>query len=168
MFARRSGFTLIELLVVIAIIGVLSATVLVSLNAARGKARDASRKQALSQIQRALEMRRGDAGNYPSSAGWFTNPGHGTLDAALVPTYIRVVQDDPQNTNGHVFMYWRNDYNMAAHSGTGCSSASGGSGDQYGLYARLETPSAADLATLSTSFDTCVGSVWGMNYKIGN
>lgn len=41
---RSKGFTLIELLVVIAIIGILSATVLASLNAARSKGKDAAVK----------------------------------------------------------------------------------------------------------------------------
>jgi|SRR3989344_1929077 len=47
---KQKGFSLIELLVVIAIIGVLAGIVIVALAPARGRARDARRKQDLQTI----------------------------------------------------------------------------------------------------------------------
>ncbi|MFH0851996.1 MAG: type II secretion system protein [bacterium] len=64
---KNNGFTLMELLVVVAIIGILASIVLVSLNSARAKARDAKRLQDIRQIQSALDLYYDKYGAYPVS-----------------------------------------------------------------------------------------------------
>jgi type II secretion system protein G len=96
MLVRRNktgrGFTLIELLVVIAIIGILSATVLVSLNTARAKARDARRAADLRQVRTALELYYHDNGRYPTHISGSRLSG---IASAMVPTYLGAIPLDP-------------------------------------------------------------------------
>lgn len=63
----QKGFTLIELLVVIAIIGLLASVVLLALNSARAKSRDAKRVADIRQVQSGLELYFNDCGTYPVS-----------------------------------------------------------------------------------------------------
>lgn len=86
----QRGFTLIELLVVIAIIGLLASVVLVSLNSARAKSRDAKRASDIRQFASALEMYYNDnpSVGYPSTLG------------PLVPNYMATVPSYPLPADG--------------------------------------------------------------------
>jgi prepilin-type N-terminal cleavage/methylation domain-containing protein len=107
---HRRGFTLIELLVVIAIIGVLSSVVLASLNTARIKARDASRLQAVHEIQNALQLYYTDQGSYPLAASPVAIE---TLSSTLSPKYISAVSVDESNVSGT--MYYSPSSNTASY-----------------------------------------------------
>jgi len=87
---KNKGFTLIELLVVIAIIGILATIVLVSLNTARIKARDARRQSDMHQIALAMEMCYDDAACNGGSTGQYLNVTAVTGPTAI-GTYMPIV-----------------------------------------------------------------------------
>jgi len=74
---ESQGFTLIELLVVIAIIGLLATIVMVSLNSARVKARDAKRKADIKQISIALSLHYDKYGSYTQPENMCTDTSYG-------------------------------------------------------------------------------------------
>jgi len=87
---RNSGFTLVELLVVIAIIGILSSLAAINFQQARLKARDVRRKNAVKQLQVALEAYRQDQ---PDSSFPAT---YAALTIDLVSDYVKRVPLDPK------------------------------------------------------------------------
>ena len=129
---RKKGFTLIELLVVIAIIGILAAMVLVAINGARAKARDARRKSDLRSIKSALAQYQTDNEDYPAGAVDDTFEAASAALASVGPTYIKSVPDDPSiNNGGDAYMY-------ASHNSTG------GVPVEFALTANLENDNDGD------------------------
>lgn len=86
---NERGFTLIELLVVIGIIGILSGIVLINVNSARDKARDAAIKSAVTQGRLVAELHYQDNGS--SYAALCADAEEAKIDAAAVAnggTYV--------------------------------------------------------------------------------
>ncbi len=129
--AFKKGFTLIELLVVIAIIGLLASIVLVSLNSARAKARDARRLSDMHQILLALEMYYDDNGHYsPISGdgccdGWDqgpcgSDPFIGALETAGLISKVSTDPSGGYGTGCYGYNYYR--YSAGLY---GCDSSRG-------------------------------------------
>lgn len=83
---KQKGFTLIELLVVIAIIGLLASVVLLSLNSARQKSRDAKRLADVRQVASALELYFNDCQAYPVTSAVTLVPTLGLSSGAIGST----------------------------------------------------------------------------------
>jgi len=97
----KKGFTLIELLVVISLIGILATLVIANMNAARERARDATRKSDLRNIQTALRLYYNDNNSYPAKA---------VVDAVWGLSwspYMNILPVDPLNDSatGQVYVY---------------------------------------------------------------
>ena len=151
----KRSFTLIELLVVIAIIGLLSSVVLVALNEARIRARDAKRLMEISQIRTALELYYSDYNQYPASGvgtppvGWSKSyeASWDVLKTALEP-YINLPKD-PINETANYAMYGY--LNYAYYSlGYGCDR------QWYMLVYNLERPGHYPTSSVTS----CDGHVW--------
>lgn len=87
---NKAGFTLIELLVVIAIIGLLASVVLLALNGARAKSRDAKRLADVRQMASAIEIFFNDYNSYPTNSS----------TSYLVPNYIGLTPTAPTPADG--------------------------------------------------------------------
>lgn len=125
---RNKGFTLIELLVVIAIIGILASIVIVGLDGARKRGRDARRISDLKAMQSALEMYYDKNNQYPTAIDYRTfytgtsrtdawDPTISSSFAQNLSPYLTTMPKDPVNTDGdpcdssaniHVYVYWVN------------------------------------------------------------
>jgi len=170
---KQKGFTLIELLVVISIIGMLSGLVLVSMQDIRAQARDARRRQDLAQVAKAVELYNLDYGRYQilnsgwgsatgtgCGCGWFSYEGGSSYGRSVARALsedggkIPIVKDPTGATTcsptaGYCYMFYL------------C-------GNGFFIYAKLEKPSAADIATCNAN-SCCSGlASYGMNYAVGH
>lgn len=133
---RKKGFTLIELLVVIAIIGILATIVLVSLNTARQKARDARRISDLRQVQLALQMYYDTNTAYPAALADLVTGG-----------FMTAAPTDPQGTAyGYDVCAGNDDYTLSINL----------EADNASLDSDIDTASCGTPDCADATFGYCV------------
>ena len=101
-FKKSKAFTLIELLMVIAIIGILAALIIVSLQGATNKARDATRISDVASISKAVEMYKAENDSYPSPYNELIVAGSGIGSFLISKGYLTTVPTDRYG-NGYFY-----------------------------------------------------------------
>lgn len=113
-----NAFTLVEMLIVIVIIGILIAALMPRMQAAQWRARDVSRKTALSQIQTAIVTYQWDTGQWPAMSGGTDDLSWATdwiwvdvIKKDLVVAWMNSVPEDP--LKWQVEWLWSGDANIS-------------------------------------------------------
>lgn len=135
-----------ELLIAIAIMGILATVGLGSYFSSLKKSRDARRKSALEQVQRALEMYYNDNGRYPAEGDLSWGSQFASADGATV--YMQKLPEDPKSS----FTF---DY------------ATDAEGTYFRLYACLENIEDPQIIIPSESVN-CGGCSGSCNYGISS
>ena len=166
---KKKGFTIIELLVVIAIIGILASILLVSINSARTKARDARREADLKNIQQAIDLFIREKGVPPGTgAGWWAQLGNACAAwqpgpyTQLQPEYFAKLPEDPSSSgappqcaaaDGYWYYYGRGyDWDGTTLSNTGDATS-------YVICSKLESSSSYGYKTLTNPWS----GAWSLN-----
>lgn len=151
---KQKGFTLIELLVVISIIGLLASVVLISLNNARKKARDAKRIADMHQLQTALDVYyTNNGGAYPSGdsdqidstgtyncGGWDTSSVDPFITALSSAGVMSKAPVDPLNQGAGCGTYAYRYYRYGPDPGNNCDPCKGQSYYVLGIDAFESSP----------------------------
>jgi len=102
---KYRAFTLIELLVVATILAMLAVIVIVNLEKARVKARDAQRKADLTKIAGALDTYKIDSKSYIIATTFAGLSGTGNFAPVISGGYIASIPTDPISDSTHFYQY---------------------------------------------------------------
>lgn len=170
---HSGGFTLMELMVVIVIMGLLAAVILAAVQQSRAQGRDASRVQAVKELQKAIELHYSEYGYYPPVSGINAARSRDAIEVACIDgrtanqgwcdllsaisQYYKGGIDDPTDSGN--YRYWYD--------------ADGPQPQRYGIMTILETSKYNSLASNDGGYYCIEGSPTCPNagargYEIGD